>query len=213
MAQSVDEIDLECAWRSTGLEDGVLQHLHVAGKKMPALLEDALARLDADRQVSHIIDAVRHARPLAAHKNFALPALLQLPGWPQDHVIQIFEGSERWGASTFYRGQAEALGEVVIQISRSELESGDLAGVVLSQMEHPSVLSDANVIPSERPQALQSRLAEQLEASRQDLFDKLYPGAQAPATRAVVRLHEQFPGLPRLACEEIEAHASGLNAS
>lgn len=210
VAQSVDEIDLECAWRSTGLEDGVLQHLHVAGKKMPALLEDALARLDADRQVSQIIDAVRHARPLAAHNNFALPALLRLPGWPQDHVIQIFEGSERWGASTFYRGQAEALGEVVIQISRSELESGDLAGVVLSQMEDPSVLSDANVIPSERPQALQSRLAEQLEASRQDLFDKLYPGAQAPATRAVVRLHEQFPGLPRLACEEIEAHASGL---
>ncbi|AUF96506.1 hypothetical protein CXQ80_12055 [Pseudomonas sp. 02C 26] len=210
VAQSVDEIDLECAWRSTGLEDGVLQHLHVAGKKMPALLEDALARLDADRQVSQIIDAVRHARPLAAHKNFALPALLRLPGWPRDHVIQIFEGSERWGASTFYRGQAEALGEVVIQISRSELESGDLAAVVLSQMEDPSVLSDANVIPSERPQALQSRLAEQLEASWQDLFDKLYPGAQAPATRAVVRLHEQFPGLPRLACEEIEAHASGL---
>lgn len=209
LAQSIDEADLDSAWRSTGLDDGVLQRLHVAGGRMPALLEDALARLDADRQVNQIIDAVRHGRPLAAHNNFALPALLQLPGWPLDHVIQIFEGSERWGASTFYRTHAEALGEVVIQISRSELESGDLATVVLAQMEDPSVLGDAEVMASERAQALQSRLADQLEASRQELFDKLYPRTQATPTPAAARLSEQFPGLPRAACDEIEAHASG----
>nr|WP_314872841.1 NEL-type E3 ubiquitin ligase domain-containing protein [uncultured Pseudomonas sp.] len=210
LTQSMDAADLDSAWRSTGLDDGVLQRLHVAGERMPALLEDALARLDADQQVSQIIAGVRHARPLAAHNNFALPALLQLPGWPADHVVQVFEGSERWGASTFYRTHAEALGEVVIQISRSELESGDLANVVLAQMEDPSVLSDADISASERPQALQNRLADWLEGSRQDLFDKLYPGIQPPATTAVTRLRAQFPGLPTVACEEIENHASSL---
>lgn len=209
-AQFMAEADLDGAWRSTGLDDGVLQRLHVAGGRLPALFEDALARLDADRQVSQIIDAVRHARPLGAHNNFALPALLQLPDWPLDHVIQVFEGSERWGASTFYRAQPQALGEVVIQISRSELEHGDLAPAVLAQMQDPSVLGEADLSTSDRANALQKRLADHLEASRQNLFDKLYPGDQATPTRAVTRLREHFPGLPRLGCEEIEAHASGL---
>lgn len=210
LAESLSASDLDSAWRSTGLDDGVLQRVHVAGEKMPSLLEDALARLEADRQVSEIIDSVRYARPLAASYNFALPELVQLPRWPQDHVIQVFEGSERWGASIFYRAQAQALGEVVIQISRSELENGELAEVVLSQMEDASVLSDASVTETERAQALQNQLADNLEASRQDVFDKLYPGSQAPATTAVTRLRGQFAGLPRVAAEEIEAHASSV---
>ncbi|CAM4039907.1 Leucine-rich repeat-containing protein 32 [Pseudomonas reidholzensis] len=202
--------DLSNAWRSTGLDEGVLQRLHVAGTQLPAPFEDTLVRLRADRQASVIIDNVRHARPLAAYKNFALPALVELPRWPQDHIIQVFQGSERFGESTFYGRLPRQIGDVLIQISHSELDAGQLAEVVLGQLHDADVLTPQAVPGEGRSQALQSQLADYLQARRQALFDSLYSNAQPTLSPAAARLRGQFTGLPGLFAEELMANASGL---
>lgn len=208
--ETLDEQDLSNAWRSTGLDEGVLQRLHVAGTNAPAPLEETLARLKADRQASRVIDNVRYARPLGAYKDVALPALVELPQWPENHLIQVFHGSERFGESTFYGRQPRQAGDVLIQISRSELDNGQLAEVVLAQMNDADVLTPQGLPAQRRSQALQNQLADDLQSRRPALFDRLYSNAQVDLSPAAMRLRSQFSGLPALFAEEIMANASAL---
>ncbi|MDR6710832.1 Leucine-rich repeat (LRR) protein [Pseudomonas hunanensis] len=201
---------LEHAWRSGPFDDGVLQRLHLSGTKLPAAFEDALARLKAERQARLMIEHVRHARPLAAYKNFAVPALVELPGWPENHVIEVFHGPERWGEATRYGRLPAQSGDVFVQISRTELDNGELAEAVLAQLQDPAVFSDTSLAPNARSQALQNRLADHLEQRRQGITQSLYQSQQPAPTAAGTRLSGQFPGLPSLIIEEVVSHASVL---
>ena len=58
-----------------------------------ALLGQLRLRLADD--VEGIITRVRHGQPLAAHMNFALPELVQLPGWPENYRLKVFTGAEK----------------------------------------------------------------------------------------------------------------------
>lgn len=90
----LDDSELDHAMRSTGTDPDVLRRAQAAGLRPPALLIDALQRLQLDNQTQQIINCVRHGLPLAAYKNFALPELLRLPGWPEGNVLKVYQGPE-----------------------------------------------------------------------------------------------------------------------
>ncbi len=207
---SLSEHDLHCAWRTTGLGPEVLQAVHLDATALPARFKALLARLRADLRVSWIIEQVREGGALPASDNFALPALVELPGWPQDHLIEAFSGSERFGASTLYGRLPRQAGDVVVQISRSELEGGRLAHWVLMQLDDPAVFDLATTPPDARIGALQTRLAEHLLAQRSVLVQRLYDAAMPALSPAGSRLAAQFPGLPADTVQAIVAKASRL---
>ncbi|WP_181427864.1 dermonecrotic toxin domain-containing protein [Pseudomonas mosselii] len=208
LCKGLTDDELLAALDSSALDRGVLEQVHADGRRPPALLEDALRRLKADITAGDIIARTRQGRPLAAYKQFAISVLDELPGWPEDVVLEVFDGDKPTGSATRYG--RNRLGERVIQVTRSDLENGDLARIILQGLDEETV---AALLPEGTPgerrqQALQTLMADQLSAKRASLFDSLYssqPKASNPAGLAIGR---QFPNLPRQALDELANQAN-----
>ncbi|ATP49713.1 hypothetical protein CR512_10165 [Pseudomonas putida] len=207
-SQGLDDAQLLTALRSTGTDTASLRRAHAAGLRPPALLADTLLRLQLDNEVGTLIEHVRHGLPLAAHKNYALPELLNLPKWPQDHVLKVFEGPEPWGKAVRY-GPPAVPGQTEIEITRADLDSGALSQTVLAQMDEPTVQLMLGDTPhAQRASVLNDTLAEHLTNRRKAIFDSLQQGHREPQRPAAQALARQFPGLPDSALDEILDHAN-----
>ena len=204
----LDESELGYAMRSTGTDEGVLRRNQATGSRPPALLIDTLQRLQLDNEAQQIIDHVRHGLPLAAYKNFALPELLRLPGWPEGTVLKVYKGPEPWGESVRY-GPSHSTGQVEIEVTRTDLDNGQLSQTVLAQMDEETALQLlGDTPPGQRPSALNNTLATHLEAHREALFSSLQQSRRPVLPPAAHPLARQFPGLPDSALEALLANIS-----
>ncbi|MFJ9991855.1 NEL-type E3 ubiquitin ligase domain-containing protein [Pseudomonas putida] len=199
----------DSALLSTGLSADVLRGQLMENNRTPAQLLDAFERLRTNEEISNLTRSVREGTSFPAHKNFAASALVQLPEWPSDYVVEVFRGNERAGESITYPG-ASRPGDHVVQLSRKELESGKLASIVLAQMDTEEAARLAPVKAGQKSQVLvlQERLADQLEAKRQSIFDSLRAATAEHTSLAAQRLSRQFPSLPGVAVDEIVESAT-----
>lgn len=204
VSDGLAEQELFATLRSTGLDADVLRHTHVAEQRPPALLADALRRMKLDHEVDDIIARIADGRSLAAYKNYALPALLELPGWPKDYAIRVYDGAELWGSSTRY-GQ----GTQDIELTRADLENGELITTLLQQLDEPSATA---LVPDGsgelRVKRLQQALAKHLTAQRKSMLQSLYSGHRLPLSGPEQLLQGQFSSLPDPARAEIVAHVT-----
>ncbi|MBK4997910.1 hypothetical protein IAE37_000186 [Pseudomonas sp. S31] len=207
ISEPLDEADLDFALRCTATDADILRYAHINDQPPPALLADVLIRLGCDREAGAIIDAVRHGTPLAAYKHYALAQLPQLPGWPEDYVLKVFEGPEPWGRSAQY-GVPGSRAHAQVVVTLSDVESGNLSKVVLEQLDQPSLArlrGDANEFNA---RDLDAMLAEHLQARRDDLFASLYQQRQPPLGADQALLVRLYPGLPAQAAVELHANAT-----
>ncbi|TYO75730.1 hypothetical protein DQ397_002315 [Pseudomonas sp. CK-NBRI-02] len=209
VTDGLEDTDLIMAMAATGTDADVLRRVHIDGQRPPALLIDALKRLRTDQETDDVISRVRHAKPLAAYKHYALPALPTLPGWPEDHVILAFEGAESTGNATRY-GAAQTAGEVQIKITRTELEQGQLSQTVISQMAPQAIraLLSGHNVSEQDALALNEILANHLAGQRASMFESLYKSRQPALSAPAQVLARQFGGLPIDALDAIIDNAS-----
>ncbi|MEX5624086.1 hypothetical protein ABFV62_28575, partial [Pseudomonas syringae] len=89
--------------------------------------------------------------------------LLRLPGWPEGHVLKVYQGPEPWGESVHY-GPVHPVGQVEIEVTRNDLDHGQLSQTVIAQMGEKAILQVLGDTPTEhRSSALNNLLAEHLE--------------------------------------------------
>lgn len=207
--EGLSDQELMSAMRATDTEADVLRHTHIAEQHPPSLLADALDRLRCDAQAEDIIVRIREARPLAAHRNYALAALPELPGWPADYTIKAFNGPEPWGEFTLYGGSGTAA-DTVIEVTRSDLEAGRLGEIVAGALDDPAAnqLLPVGTLPAQRAQTLNGQLADHILGQRNALFDSLYLPRRSPPSTEAQTLGRQFPGLPRRTLEALTEHAT-----
>lgn len=202
------DTELSVAQRITGTDSAVLRRTLAAGLRPPAMLCDTLLRLRLDNQVENIIVSVRNGQPILAYRNYALPELLALPEWPQDHVLKVYDGPEPWGNAVRY-GASPMPGQVEIEITRADLESGKLSEAVLLQIEEQQVQSMLGETPSaQRATTLNNKLADRLNTQRKAIFESLLHGHRQARSPAEQTLAGQFPGLPDSALAEMLRHIS-----
>ncbi|CAB5627745.1 Probable E3 ubiquitin-protein ligase ipaH4.5 [Pseudomonas putida] len=205
--QGLDASEQLAALRITEVDADTLRRSQVTGSQPPALLADTLLRLRLADDVEGIITRVRHGQPLAAHMNFALPELVQLPGWPANYRLKVFTGAEKWGDAVYFGAEPKA-DTLQIEIGREELDDGELSKIVLAGMDEDVIeqlLPDTPV--EQRPGALNELLANRLSARRREVFASMLESHRAPLGDEAQTLGRQFPGLPDNALEELVAHA------
>ncbi|WP_336334795.1 NEL-type E3 ubiquitin ligase domain-containing protein [Pseudomonas putida] len=209
LTDNLGEADLDTALRCTGIDEQVLRHTHVSEAPAPALLTDAVQRLAIDQEASDLITRVRQGRSVAPYKQYALNSLVELDGWPQDHVLKVFAGPEPWGTATIH-GNTAQLSPVVIEVTGNDLELGNLSKTVLAQLDEQaaSALVPGTGTPSSRVEALNEQLANHLAARRNALFDALYQSRQPALDSAAEALRRQFASLPARILNEITLTAS-----
>ncbi|KIC82804.1 leucine-rich repeat-containing protein [Pseudomonas sp. C5pp] len=207
-SQGLDASEQLAALRITEVDADTLRHSQVNGSRPPALLADALLRLRLTNDVQSIITRVRHGLPLAAHMNFALPELVQMPGWPAHYRLKVFTGAEKWGEAAYFGAEPKA-DTLQIEIGRAELDDGELSKIVLAEMDEDVIkqlLPDTPV--EQRPKALDELLANRLSARRREVFESMLKSHRAALGDEAKTLGRQFPSLPDNALEELVAHAN-----
>lgn len=205
--QGLNASEQLAALRITDVDADTLRRSQVTGSRPPPLLADTLLRLRLADDVEGIITRVRHGQPLAAHMNFALPELVQLPGWPAKYRLKVFTGAEKWGDAVYFGAQPKA-DTLQIEIGRGELDEGELSKVVLAEMDEDVIQQLLPDTPAEqRPGALNELLANHLTARRREVFASMLESHRAPLGDEAQTLGRQFPGLPDNALEELVAHA------
>jgi len=206
-SQGLDASEQLSALRITATDADTLRQGQVNAARPPALLADTLLRLRLDNDVQRTITRVRHGLPLAAYKNFALPELVSMPGWPQHYRLKVFTGAEKWGDAVYYGAEGTA-NPVLIEITRSALDDGLLSKVVLEQLDEDAInvlLKD--IAPSQRERALDAQLADRLAARRHEIFASMLERHQPSASIEAQAIGRQFPSVPASVLEDLVEHA------
>ncbi|WP_181004498.1 leucine-rich repeat domain-containing protein [Pseudomonas putida] len=199
------DADLDAARRSSGIDARILRQVHLGNERPPAQLVELIQRLAVDDETLDIIHRVRQHKPLAAYKNYALPELLQLKGWPEDHVLKVYEGAEPFGAHTRLGGDWRP-GQVEIEITLSDLENGELCQVIVDQLDSGVVHALMGDIPvSEQSSKLANLLGDQLQGKHHAIFDSLRASRRVPQSVHAQTLGRQFPGLPDAVLQDLLA--------
>lgn len=207
-ASALDDAELTGALHCSGIDIGTVRRVHLTSEAAPARLLDTLQRLTLDREADQIVESVRQDKPLLAYKHYALPELLKLPGWPDDHVLKVFQGPEPFGTHA-RMGAAWAPGQVEIEITLNDLEHGGLCQAVTRQLSDDT-LRDllADTPRAQQAKALASKLGDQLQGKHAAVFDSLLASNQLPLEPAQAALGRHFPRLPRRVLQEIVSLAS-----
>jgi hypothetical protein len=206
-SEGLDASEQLSALRITASDADTLRHGQVNGSRPPALLINTLLRLRLDNEVQSIITRVRHGLPLAAYKNYALPELVSMPGWPENYRLKVFTGAEKWGDAVYYGAEGNT-NAMQIEIAREDLDNGLLSKAVLDQMDEEAIkqlLKD--VAPKHRERAMDEQLADRLSTRQHDIFESMLQSHQPTPGIEAQTISRQFPGLPGSVLEDLVKHA------
>lgn len=196
----------------SGVKDGQLRKVHVDGLPIPAALEDTLERFSVDRQVSEVIEQIRHGLGSGSHFDCVLPLTPELPRWPEGRVLEVFDGPEPWGASHRY-GVTPLTSDagVTIKLTRREVQTGKLGEKVLAQM---SADETSHLLGSESgwngltpEEVFNERLADHALKRQRALFQSFWR-SKMPEVRDTGVLSRRYPSLPRQAVDEVMGAAT-----
>ena len=191
----------------SGVSDDALRQMHIDHQAPPPRLAETIAAFSADRQVDEFILGLRRGTRLNDAAEFAPSLALELPDWPVDEVLEVFEGAEHWGASRRYAtvsGQHSA--RPTIKITRAEVRAGKLPDIVLATLDEQQktrLLGAHSTGPGADPlQMFRDRLADLVLTRRQSLFERLHT-ARATTDPDIQRLQRSFPTLSAEAAQDV----------
>ena len=191
----------------SGVSDDALRQMHLDNLPPPPRLAEALAAFRADQQINELIVGLRTGTRLNSASDFVVPLVLDLPNWPIEEVLEVFEGSEHWGASQRYSSAAgQHSTRPTIKLTRSEIRAGKLPEVVVSALDAEQKVQLLGARSAQRGadpvQMLRGRLADQALTRKQALFDRLHIPEKSPDAD-IQRLQRSFPTLSSEAAQEV----------
>lgn len=197
----------------SGVSDSALRKMHLDNAAPPPELQDAMRLFKADTDSARVIAQLRGNQavdPLYLH---ALPLVTEMPRWPANRELQIFNEDRLTGESVTYGAKRQGRGALVrapIKVSRADVLRGDLTARILAQMDEPEInrlLGEGGArVPQARPNEFSQQIADYARARQPAIFDSIYRGASPVDTR-VRFLQKICPGLSDAAAEEVLAHA------
>lgn len=194
----------------SGVDESLLRRLHVEHETPPALLRDTFLRFntyaDAERFPQHI-----EANQIPdAMIGFVPEVTVELPRWPENRALEVFEVSDRSGTSVKH-GNATASEPMTIKVSRSEVAAGKLPERVIESMNETEIralLGDDVVVGTpERIDALRKQLVVQAGKHKKTVFDALYKSRDVSSDPRVRRVLSDVPELPASVALELLEHA------
>lgn len=195
----------------SGADHTALRRMHAEGERPPPLLSDTLKRFRIYTEAQDVSQQILDNRMSDALEGFLPTFVTELPGWPANRAIELFEGPGLSGESITY-GHVDATAAQTIKVSRAQLRSGQLPEFVLDALQEPEVRdmlgTRLSTDRAARLDALRARLAMHADRQTRRLFDSLY-NASERANEANLRLLQQaYPNLPGSVGERLLRQAS-----
>ncbi|WP_247263370.1 MULTISPECIES: NEL-type E3 ubiquitin ligase domain-containing protein [Pseudomonas] len=190
-------------------QENVLRKALADNQPVPALLLDTIKRFRIDQAISDFIGEVPDALSRTLEQgDLRLRVLTSLPDWPENRVVQVFNGlgevMQEYGRRTGEQFSS-------LQIIESQLKNGNLLQSTLNMLSEPErqTLFGAELTDNgRRVRVLSQRLRQWAGQRRQWLFDELYAASEKTDDDRVNRILGVFPGLPGSVARELIAHAN-----
>lgn len=186
-----------------------LQRIYVECTALPPLLADTLERFELRRAVDGFGDLVRKGAPTGETDDWTAQSLTELPGWPVERAIEVFDAADLSGASMKY-GDCEAGAAQTLRISRQAVQAGRLPEQIvgyLSEMELEGLLGAPLPAAPARVQALRNRLGDYLDTQQAAIFEHRYRLAQASDDTSARLVQQTCPQLPDALVQRLLSHA------
>ncbi|WP_371315498.1 NEL-type E3 ubiquitin ligase domain-containing protein [Pseudomonas gingeri] len=189
-------------------QENVLRKALTDNQPVPALLLDTIKRFRIDQAISDFIGEVPDAIARTQEQgDLRLRVLTSLPDWPENRVVQVFNGAGDVMAE-YGRRTCEQFSS--FQIIESQLKNGDLIKSTLSMLSESErcTLLGADVTDNGlRIRILSQRLRQWAGQRREWLFEELYTASEKTDDDRIKRILGVFPGLPGSVARELIAHA------
>ncbi|MGY4641220.1 NEL-type E3 ubiquitin ligase domain-containing protein [Pseudomonas sp. TE24901] len=191
---------------TSGLDHGTLRAVQADDQPAP-LLDDTLKRIRLHRQAAALPEKLRAGEPVD-HDTYWSPHIArELPGWPEDHAILVFESADLSGDHLRF-GDHEA--PHTLAISREDLNQGRLPERLVEGLDPQHLTTLLGTLPEGRAaqvDALRNRLADQLARHRGAMFAYLYRHSEDLGSEHGLHVREACPDLPRHLVEHVIAQA------
>lgn len=192
----------------SGMGEDELRRLHVVSDPPPALLTDTIERFQAWAEVQKLPGQIRLNEVPQAFVEQVPQLLVELPRWPEQKSIELFDGSGHGGRSIKF-GNVDALPADTLKISRAEVSAGKLPerAVKFANETDIHAMLGQGISTDERVRinALKNLLAGRAGSRRGPLFDALNRRLQLTENPQVRVLQDAFNGLPTVVARELLA--------
>jgi hypothetical protein len=200
---------LEVIRQISGTDEDSLRYMHVRNTEPPLLLDDTLKRQRAFNDVQAASADIRMGRPLDPSSYWFEQLVTELPGWPSDCALRVYQHSDLRGPARIY-GHADANPEHTLTISLGEVMAGQLPERLIAFLDEAQLeqLLEAKVPKTQQLQALRDRLDEQVKGRSTDISEYTYRLREASDDPRVQHLQSQYPALPTAIAERLVAQAA-----
>ncbi|WP_082224319.1 NEL-type E3 ubiquitin ligase domain-containing protein [Pseudomonas trivialis] len=212
VTESFSDETLSAIGQVSGIDDDVLRKVHMDGLPVPAVLADTLEQFQAGQDVDELIAQIRRGTGLDSRYEYAVPLIVELPGWPAGRVLEIFDDAGLAGPSQRYGSPLSPTDtRVTFKVSRDQLRQGKLVQSVLAGLnpEETTALlgSESSWGGNAKEQVLNERLADYALSRQSSLRAGLAHSSAAPDL-APDLLQRRFPALSTRAHEQLLDGAS-----
>lgn len=206
--EDLSEATLEQIRIASGVEEDLLRRLHVVNEPPPALLTDTIERFKIWADVQKLPGQIVLGEVPEAFIEQVPRLLVELPGWPEQKSIELFDGAGQSGRSIKY-GNLDASPANTLKISRAEVGAGKLPELAVKFVNEAdihtlfgqSISTDGRI----RIDALKNKLAGRAGSHPGPLFDALNRRLQQTDNRQVRVLQDAFSSLPTVIARELLA--------
>ncbi|WP_409315667.1 NEL-type E3 ubiquitin ligase domain-containing protein [Pseudomonas sp. KCJK9016] len=197
----------------SGMSDSALRKMHMDNALPPPQLTEAVRLFDADRDVGQVIEQLASGHGIDGRYLYSLPLVTEMPRWPVDRLLEVFERNDLSGASVKYGAERLIPGAVLkptVRISQADALSGELPARILAQLDESEITRFLGGEPARvrelRLMEFRKQLADFARTRRPALFESLYTGT-SPADARVVKLQRAIPGLSEPAAQRVLSQA------
>ena len=192
--------------RTSGLNHATLRAVQADNLAAP-LLDDTLKRVRLNLEAAALPEQLRAGLPVDQDTYWSPHVACELPGWPEDRAILVYEHADLSGDHLRF-GQADAAHSLAI--SRDDLQAGKLPQRLVDFLDAAQLTALLGELPAARTaqiDALRNRMADHLTQRRGAVFAYLYRNSEDLTSAHGLLVRQACPGLPEALVRNVLAHA------
>ncbi|MDD0970660.1 MULTISPECIES: NEL-type E3 ubiquitin ligase domain-containing protein [Pseudomonas] len=203
-ADGYSDGELEDLRSISGTSPDSLRRMYVDNTPPPPLLVDTLSRFKTWEETRNLGQLIRSGRPLDPTSYWFARMVPDMPGWPVDKAVKVFQNADLTGDFHKY-GNPQAPSDKTLSISLQDIMAGKLPERLqdfLDDADMQTLLG--NHYPKDhRAQVLRNQLADIVETRTPDIFDYQYRVKDHIGDARVQLLQQQYPQLPSRIAETL----------
>lgn len=193
----------------SGTPPAALRRIHVENTSPPPLLADTVTRFNTWEEAKSLSQRIRTGQPLDPASYWFERMAPDLPGWPADKALKVFENGDTSGGFRKY-GNPQAPDAQTLGISVSDMMAGRLPERLADFLDDADMKSllGGNYPKAERAQALRNQLADAAQRRLPEIFDYQYRLKDYNGDARIQLLQRQYPPLPSRVAEILLSKAT-----